>query len=74
MGIESGPSSSRSPLPKDDALSILPPDIRELVKDLPEDKLQEALQQLLQADDIALRPLNEADLLIIKVARPAWAT
>lgn len=63
----SAPGVPPSTLSREEALAILPPDIRELVSSLPDEQLQQVLDQLLQANELSYRALNENDLAIIQV-------
>ena len=51
----------------EERLSLLPDDLRELVRSLPPDKAHEVLDQLIQPAELSFRALCEQDVEAIKV-------
>jgi hypothetical protein len=52
-----------------DAWALVPDDIKELLKDLPDEQIDHVLSKLVQASTIMYRPLTEQDVAVIKVSR-----
>lgn len=51
----------------DEALAMLPKEVREAFEDLPADEVQRIMEKLLVRKDIDFRPLVEKDLRAVKV-------
>ena len=48
-------------------LSVLPPDLQQLLSDMPQETASALLDKMLQAAALSFRALTEADVLVIKV-------
>jgi hypothetical protein len=54
-----------------DAWALVPDDIKEMLKDLPDEQIETVLSKLVQASTISYRELTEQDVATIKVPAPA---
>ena len=66
MDAPQGVSLPVPSLSLDQQIALLPPDLQELVRGLPEDNAAEVLRQLVQATELSYRPLKEGDVGVIK--------
>lgn len=68
MGGQPASEASLDSLDLAAKLALLPDDVRELVQDLPEDKLASIIGQILQAAELSFDRLSEDDVAVIKVS------
>jgi hypothetical protein len=67
MDAPEGATSLLPTLSLEQQIALLPADLQELVRGLPEDKAAGVLKQLIQATELSYRALEEADIGVIKV-------